>query len=284
MNAQSDHQCRLCGGPTSVAFRKKVLGKHDVTYFRCGQCGSMQTEYPYWLDEAYAIQGVHIDVGCGSRTLKNWLAVTTLLDRLGHPRDSACVDFGAATGLFGRLMRDAGYNFYSQDKYAVPSFSNYHHVKDIASSSPAIITAFEVFEHLPVPRQELADLLALGAPLLIFTTWLCDGEGDAWIYLVPECGQHVFFYSKKGLTDLAAAHGYVLQSSMMFHMLVKPSAMTTEQLATIDDFVEHGNAHVLASAGDLISRVYLGNDYVMADFEDAQKRFSLERREANSTN
>lgn len=46
--------CKICGNKTSYIFQAKVLGKYDVKYFHCSTCGYIQTEEPYWLDEAYS--------------------------------------------------------------------------------------------------------------------------------------------------------------------------------------------------------------------------------------
>jgi hypothetical protein len=237
----------------------------------------LQTEMPYWLDEAYAIPGVHIDVGGASRTLKNWAALSTLLGRLKFSRAAAALDFGAASGLLGRLMRDIGYNFHSHDKFARPAFTSYHNVDDPAGLKPQLITAFEVFEHLPQPKLELDRLFALNAPLIVFTTWFCDGQDEAWIYFIPECGQHVFFYSEQAMRDLAASHGYQLRSSAFFHFLTKPGAFNAEQQRVIEDFPIHGAEWAREDVGDLIASVWLGNAFIDADFAAARVRFIAER-------
>ena len=52
-NNKNSMYCRLCSGETSFVFNHKVLNKFDVKYYRCSNCESLQTEKPYWLDEAY---------------------------------------------------------------------------------------------------------------------------------------------------------------------------------------------------------------------------------------
>lgn len=271
-------ECRLCGQSASFVFSKQVLARHSVKYFRCGHCQSMSTEQPSWLDEAYAIPGVHIDVGCASRTLKNWVGLSTLLGRLAFPRDGAALDFGAGSGLLARLMRDVGYHFHSYDKFSNPAFTNYHRVGDPKTIRPKLITAFEVFEHFTDPRQELGALLALDAPLIVFTTWFCDGQDEDWIYFVPECGQHVFFYTEQAMRDFVGSHGYELRSSSFFHILTKPEAFTVEQRAVIDSFTHSSAAWASESSADLLASVCMGNAYIDADFDAARKRFADELR------
>jgi Methyltransferase domain len=276
MSEQNTIPCRLCCRPSDAVFTKLVLARHRVTYYRCRGCGSLETAMPYWLDEAYAIPGMHIDVGGASRTIKNWIGLSTLLGRIGFPRDEIAMDFGAATGLLGRLMRDTGYNFHSYDKYAHPSFSSYYKIEDPAAAHPRLITAFEVFEHFAEPKLDLDHLLGLQAPLVIFTTWFCDGQPEDWIYFVPECGQHVFFYTEQAMRDVAATHGYQLRSSAFFHYLFKPGAFDETKLSILEDFASNCVEWARSEQSDLLSSVCMGNSYIDADFDAARVRFSAE--------
>jgi hypothetical protein len=270
--------CRLCDQDSSRVFSKRVLERYMVNYYRCGSCHSIQTERPYWLDEAYAIPGVHIDVGGASRTVKNWSGVSTLLGRLAFPREAFAVDFGAATGLFGRLMRDVGYNFHSYDKYARPAFTSYYNIETPDLGQPKLITAFEVFEHLPEPKTDLNQLFALQAPLIVFTTWFCDAQGEDWVYFIPECGQHVFFYSEAAMRTIASAHGYELRSSGFFHILSQPQAFSAAQRLIIEEFTIHGTTWAHQENADLLASVCMGNAYIDADFNAARQRFLAERK------
>ena len=67
------------------------------------------------------------------------------------------------------------------------------------------ITAFEVFEHLPLPVEGINEMLSFGKTI-IFSTELIPKTGDVseWSYLVPEVGQHVSFYHLKTLQVLSA--------------------------------------------------------------------------------
>ena len=86
--------CRLCSAVARFRFQKAVLARHNVAYYACDACGSMQTEAPYWLDAAYDIPGVHIDVGIASRTLRNWIGLALLFDAIGLDRSANIVDYG----------------------------------------------------------------------------------------------------------------------------------------------------------------------------------------------
>jgi hypothetical protein len=49
----STHACRLCSGQLMAQFSLAVLNKHQIQYYQCIECLSLQTEPAYWLAEAY---------------------------------------------------------------------------------------------------------------------------------------------------------------------------------------------------------------------------------------
>jgi len=268
-------ECRLCGGEAHPAFRKTVLRRHDVGYFRCSVCGSIETEAPYWLDEAYAIPGVHIDVGVASRTVKNWMALETLLSLAEVSRDARILDFGSASGLLARLMRDVGYDARSYDKYATPMFTSYFNADLSDAPRPDIVTAFEVFEHFDKAAEELTTLLSLRPELVVFTTWFCDGQGEDWIYFVPDCGQHIFFYTEKALADFVAALGYDLVLTSFFHLLIRRDAGEgVRRAATL--FQQDAMTLVYERARPLFEMIAFGNPAIDADFDAAQRLFQTD--------
>ncbi len=216
--------CRLCGGIAHHAFNLTVLTKYDVGYYCCAECGSLQTEPPYWLREAYEIPGVHIDTGQAARVIQTWLRLSFLLSSIGFDRTADAVDYGGSAGLLTRLMRDQGYQYFDYDPYDGSKYANYFKIEALAEKAPKLITAFEVFEHLPDPKATLTELLTVGADLIVFSTQLYQGQGPDWEYLVPICGQHVFFYAPQALHQLGARHGYVLCASADFMMLVRQAS------------------------------------------------------------
>lgn len=201
--------CRLCGAESKFYGRQTVLGKYRVAYYECASCGSLETENPYWLDEAYRVEGLGLDVGACQRCLDLSLEVTACLTVLGVGAEAACLDYGAGLGLFARLMRDRGWNFFAYDKYVTPFFMDRFR-GSLAEKKWTVLTAFEVFEHLVSPAEEIAGLLRADADLFFCTTQTWRGQGLDWWYIVPGGGQHVFFYSEKALHALAEKHGYVL--------------------------------------------------------------------------
>jgi hypothetical protein len=266
-------ECRLCGGPAQRTFNHIVLGKYCVDYFRCSDCGSLFTERPYWLGDAYAIPGVHLDVGMAYRTLKNWLAVAWVLRDLGIDPAASCLDYGGGLGLLTRLLRDSGYNFYTYDQYKRSYFADYFEKVDLATVKPVAITCFEVFEHFPYPREQLGSILALGADLILFTTEYCNRQtASDWSYLVPECGQHIFFYSRTGLASFVGSFGYdVLDGNFLSALLLRGSPLRLKLDALMN--VLRATAFPTMNIVSLLESVVYGNAHIGRDAQLARELF-----------
>jgi hypothetical protein len=100
---------------TSSLSWAKALNKYDVEYFRCGSCGFIQTEEPYCLDEAYSSAICDLDLGSVSRAvLGSKLTEGVIL--AAFDCNAKFVDYGAGYGIFVRMMRDDGFDFYWNDK------------------------------------------------------------------------------------------------------------------------------------------------------------------------
>jgi hypothetical protein len=213
--------CRLCGGQATLSFTDTILNKHVSGFWRCARCGSLQTDTPHWLEESYASVHSATDTGMVARNLQMAQFVSLLLRMAGVGRDTLCLDWGGGNGLFCRLMRDQGYNFFNDDRYAEPFYCTGFTADRIGIARCDIITSFEVFEHLPNPKAELAEILRFEPKLWIFSTQLYENQGPEWAYLAPALGRHVFFYSEKALSVFAAKHGYQFLRGRHLHMLVK---------------------------------------------------------------
>jgi len=214
-------RCRLCDHDCAPAFERTVLRRLTVQYYSCPQCGALQTETPTWLDEAYGSAIAALDTGIVARNLVNQ-AVVFLLARILGPA-GRLVDFGGGTGLLCRLLRDLGFDAHLMDRYADPVFARgFGLTPETAGQAPiAILSCFELFEHLSAPDADLAALFALKPALLVASTKLCDGQGADWPYLVPETGQHVFFYARRTMATIAARHGYAYINRGDYHLFLR---------------------------------------------------------------
>jgi len=202
------NKCRLCAGNTRYIWSHLVLNKYDVPYFECDSCGSLQTELPYWLDEAYLNTENNFDTGACQRSVDCALRMSAALEVLHFNPNAKCLDYGAGLGLYSRLMRDRGWSYFAHDRYSSPFYMN-NFVSTLENRDWSLVSAFEVFEHFQYPAQDIEKIANSSKDYVFFSTELWCGQGRLWEYLIPAIGQHVFFYTRFALELVARRYGYV---------------------------------------------------------------------------
>jgi hypothetical protein len=210
LSAQTESACRVCGAASTFAFAQKVIGR-DVSYFDCARCGYVQTESPYWLEEAYADPIDELDTGIMWRNSQNALCVVSTLAAARRIRGRV-LDHAGGYGILVRLLRDAGVEAHWEDKYCKNLLSRGFEADDKAYD---LVTAFEVFEHLAHPLQELEAMLARAGLALISTNLITTKETPApdWWYYGPEHGQHIGFFRLRTLMHMAQRLGCYCRSN-----------------------------------------------------------------------
>jgi hypothetical protein len=168
-------------------------------------------------------------------------------------------------------MRDVGYNYWVYDRYDSGKYANYFRVDSLEGLNAALVTAFEVFEHLPEPGKVLGGILGMQPSLVVFSTQFWEGQGKSWDYLVPCCGQHVFFYTERAITGFAAVHGYDLRPCLGVHLLVRRNGPVAEALDTAEPLVLNA-----AMAGCMMTGLGAGTAFTQRDHVYALERFKRE--------
>ncbi|MBD2148115.1 glycosyltransferase [Sphaerospermopsis sp. FACHB-1194] len=203
--------CKVCGSDSHYFSTAKILQKYDVDYFQCSNCGFVQTEHPYWLNEAYSEAITNSDVGLVYRNnMMANIAAKLLFNYFDH--EAKFLDYGGGYGLLVRLMRDQGFNFYWYDKFCKNLFATGFELTENIKSDLLLVTAFELFEHFTYPLQELEEMLKL-APNILFSTSLLpenNPQPDQWWYYTPHEGQHISIYTRKSLEVLAEKYNLKL--------------------------------------------------------------------------
>ncbi len=211
--------CRCCHAVALRFGQARLLGRHDVAYFRCTTCGFIQPEEPHWLGEAYAEAIAATDLGLVRRNLLQAPVVRAVLRACFNPAGHF-VDYGGGYGLLVRMLRDDGYDFLRHDPMCRNLFAQGF---DAAPGEQAeLVTAFEVFEHLVDPPAELEKMLTFSRSILFSTLLVPDPApqpGDWWYYCL-ETGQHVALYTAEALRRLGARHGLrLLTDGRSLHLL-----------------------------------------------------------------
>lgn len=197
--------CRLCGGVSCFVFRKFLLGKYNVAFYRCANCHSLQSETPYWLGEAYSPVVDAIDTGAAQRVLHCFASAQVVM-RVLHCRTT--LDFGGGAGLLTRLLRDAGHDAWWYDQYTSPGYAT--GFVGAPDKTYDLVTSFEVIEHFAIPSADIQALFVGNPRAILLLTEIYRNQGQDWSYIAPEEGQHVFFYSPEGLRWIGQEQAYFL--------------------------------------------------------------------------
>lgn len=197
--------CSICGLTSTEAFTKKILYKYDVKFYKCNGCGFIQTQKPFWLEEAYKTAMNLSDTGYVLRNV--YLSrVTVIIFYFLYNTKKPFLDFAGGYGIFTRLMRDYGLDFYWYDLYEKNIFAK--GFEKTAEEAEAI-TCFECFEHFSEPLDEIKKLTLISKNIFFSTRVIPEKELPeiTWEYYGFEHGQHVSFYSIKTLKYIANTLG-----------------------------------------------------------------------------
>ena len=206
--------CKICGSISNYFDRARLLQKYEVNYFQCSNCGFVQTEKPYWLEEAYSSAIASSDVGLVMRNQMFSKIVSNLLLNL-FDSGGKCLDYGGGYGLFVRLMRDAGFDFYWEDRYASNLLARGFEASEAGTQTFELVTAFELFEHFVDPIPEIERLLSFSRNIL-FSTELLPSQNpkiNQWWYYATHEGQHIALYTPKALSIIAKKFNLNLYSN-----------------------------------------------------------------------
>lgn len=205
-------------------FSARVLDKYEVAYSLCPICDLLQTEQPYWLDEAYARPITLQDTGLLSRNIMLSSKLSLFLNDAGL-REGRFLDYAGGYGVMTRLMRDIGFDYYWNDVYTHNLFAV--GFEGTLDSKYDAVSAFEVLEHLGDPAAVVQQVLS-STDTFIFSTELREvGSVPArdWMYYGFAHGQHVSFYSQATLSFLAEQTGTrLLTDGRFFHVLTRSAS------------------------------------------------------------
>jgi SAM-dependent methyltransferase len=132
------------------------------------------------------------------------------------------LDYGGGNGHLVKLLRESRWQSVSYDPFVD------RNVRLGNLGKFDLITAFEVFEHVPDVQDLMSNLCSLLSPngLVLFSTLISDGnihpnQRISWWYASPRNG-HISLFSRKSLEILAQNYGVKVGSfSEGFHVFFR---------------------------------------------------------------
>lgn len=248
-------KCKICDSNTVSIFAANILNKYPVQYLQCENCNFVQPEDIFWLNEAYEDAITKQDIGLLYRN-RIILPLLKSLIKLFFNKKKNFIDYGAGYGVLVRTMRDYGYNMYRHDKYCINLFAEgFDHIDD--NNRFELLTAFEVFEHLVDPVNEVEKMLKL-SDNIFFSTEVQPSKNitpNNWWYVMPETGQHVALYSITSLKNLAERHNLNFYTNgKNLHLFTKKKInnfifrlVTIHKLSIIIDLLLKDNPSLLSA-------------------------------------
>lgn len=221
----TDAICPICNGRSpyldEVDFNKSCEERRGlllaparvpIAYYLCDTCGfcfaPAIAAWPQSDFKALIYNDDYIIVDPDYQTerpLQNAQALLSIFKEVGPTLDH--LDYGGGDGLLSAELNNAGWRSESYDPFVDGG-------ADIDGSKQYdLITAFEVFEHVPDPQALVASLEGMLKPdgIIMFSTLLADGQikdGEKlrWWYAAPRNG-HISLYTKNSLRWLATGFG-----------------------------------------------------------------------------
>jgi SAM-dependent methyltransferase len=235
-----DHNllCSVCGGTCSlldvVDFNKSCeeargrfldLAGIPVYYALCSECGFCfapelmtwkleEFEKKIYNDEYVLVDPDYVE----TRPRSNAANLISMFGDRAHSIKH--LDYGGGSGFLVKLLRESNWQSISYDPFVDRNLS----IEKLGKFD--LITAFEVFEHVPDVQELMSNLCSLLSPngLVLFSTLISDGnihsnQRICWWYASPRNG-HISLFSKRSLSILAQNSGLNFGSfSEGFHVL-----------------------------------------------------------------
>lgn len=200
-------KCRICNSQIENAyFKTKILKKYEVSYYLCPKCRALQSEEPFWLDEAYSNNQAITDADTGIMLRNQSLLAHIWYFYHNEIKRGKVLDYGGGYGVLTRLLRDIGIDCKWYDKYTTNLFARGFEWK---GEKVELLLLTEVFEHFVNPIDELKNALRYSDTIMLSTLLYSNNDQalppnkEEWWYYSFEQGQHILFGNKQTMKIIA---------------------------------------------------------------------------------
>lgn len=237
--------CDICGATSRHAFARR----DRMAIVACDGCGIRHLDPMPSIEDAQALYSDDYfrNDSAIARGYEDYLADSTnaratfrrRVSYLPHgAKHGRLLDVGAAAGFFVEQARQAGWDAeglelnrwaaeYARDHLGLPVRQGSLEEVRYADHEFAVVTLWEVIEHIPNPRElirEIARILQPGGYLVLSTpdagSAVAKIFGRRWLgwKKVPE---HVFFFDRRTLERVLAHEGFEVTSSRYVSLTVR---------------------------------------------------------------
>lgn len=227
--AERDVQCPICKASAthldSVDFNKtcgEAWGLHLpdtgvlISYHLCDQCGfCFAPEFSSWSfnDFEDRIYNEGYEAVDPEYKHKRPIGNAGLLGQIFElPNGIRHLDYGGGSGLLSETLRSRNWDSHTYDPFVDRDVE----IEELGQFD--LITAFEVFEHVPDVHALFSDLQKLSKPtsLILFSTLLSNGEIQrgrplTWWYASPRNG-HISLFSSRSMQTCMYQYGLQFRS------------------------------------------------------------------------
>lgn len=237
----NDLPCQICKGnsiPLDVVdfnrsggaeSRREIrrLSGIPIYYYLCKQCGfCFAPEICKWSIDEFSekiYNEEYIDIDPDHDTVRPNVNFTNLTKAFENQKSHIKhLDYGGGNGQLSYLLAKSGWDSLSYD----PFINKEVKMEELGKFN--LITAYEVFEHVPDANKLMASLndLISDDGLIMFSTLISDdnikeNQRLTWWYASPRNG-HISLYSKKSLQLLANNYQFNIgHFSPLYHLLYR---------------------------------------------------------------
>lgn len=207
-------ECKLCHSETELAFSKATPAGKSISYYQCKSCFSLQTYFKGSSNKE------KFEPSKVSKTLKSFFCLPQLLEILEVKKEKFCLDIDSSSGLFTRLMRDMGFNFYACHDKTKEIFSQGFSDKKLEQNYH-LLTLLNVVEFFKDPDKEWKSVFDLDPEWVLISTPIYLNQGSDWKNLTLPQARDQLFYSADALAQVAQKYNRTAYSLGPFTMMSK---------------------------------------------------------------